>query len=147
MTSTPERLAEIDATEQPAAGAGNKMDEVEGEIRAFVRRDALRRHQPEGEMTAESPGRSRHVVGDTNGDYLKALIERISVASVSEIERVLAELSSTRDTLRTEAERIQREIAGYATISETAMRSTRVFAESLAQWKSQAQQMGHGKGR
>jgi hypothetical protein len=122
------------------------MDEVEGEIRAFVRRDALRRQRPESEATTESPTRSRLVIGDTNGDYLKSLIERISVASVSEIERALAELSNIRDTLRTEGERIQREIVGYATISETAMRSTRVFAESLAQWQSQAKQISPSKG-
>jgi hypothetical protein len=45
---------------------------------------------------------------------------------------VLAELSNIRDALRSEAERIRREIVDYTTISETALRSTRVFAESLA---------------
>ena len=139
----PERLGEVEAIEQPDS---NKMDEVEGEIRAFVRRDALRRQRPENEIAAESPTRPRLMVGDTNGDYLKSLIERISAASVSEIERVLGELSNIRDTLRSEGERIQHEIVRYATMSEAAMRSTRVFAESLTQWQSQAQQIGHGKG-
>ena len=39
--------------------------------------------------------------------------------------------------LRSEGERVQREIAGYASLSQAAMTSMKIIADSLAQWKSQ----------
>jgi hypothetical protein len=86
-------------------GDGNTTgNEVEGEIREFVRRDlsVLRRPRPERSEAA---------------DNVNSLIQRVSGASVVEIERVIAELTSVRDMLRNEGERVQREIAGYASLS------------------------------
>ena len=39
--------------------------------------------------------------------------------------------------LRSEGERVQREIAGYASLSQAAMTSMKIIADSMAQWKSQ----------
>lgn len=111
-----ERLSEID---QAAA----VVTEVEGEIREFVRRDvsALRRPRTEGsEATAENIG---------------SLIQRVSGASIEEIERVINELTQVRDILRSEGERVQREIGGYAALSHAAMTSMKIIADSLTQWK------------
>jgi hypothetical protein len=41
-----------------------------------------------------------------------------------------------REFLRNEGERVQREIAGYATVSQTAAASMKVISESMAQWRS-----------
>jgi hypothetical protein len=41
-----------------------------------------------------------------------------------------------RDFLRSEGDRVQREISGYATLSQTAMASMRVISESMAQWRN-----------
>jgi hypothetical protein len=40
--------------------------------------------------------------------------------------------------LHAEGQRVQREIAGYAQLSQTAMRSTRMIADNVAQWKNAA---------
>jgi hypothetical protein len=37
--------------------------------------------------------------------------------------------------LQNEAARVQREIVEYATLSQAAMQSTRIIAESLTRWK------------
>jgi hypothetical protein len=118
-----ERPAE---TEQTAAAATAAVEQVEGEIRAFVRRDMslFRRRQTEG--------------GDTAVDNVSSVIERVSSASVGEIERVMAELANVRDMLRGEGERVQREISGYASLSQTAMTSMKIIGDSLVQWKSQS---------
>lgn len=107
--------------------------EVEGEIREFVRRDlsVLRRPRPERSEPAEN---------------VNSLIQRVSGASVIEIERVIAELTSVRDMLRSEGERVQREITGYASLSQAAMTSMKIIADSLAQWNPRGTQARHGNG-
>ena len=52
-----------------------------------------------------------------------------------EIEKLISELQSLRDFLRNEGERVQREIAGYVQLSDAAMKSTKIIADSVAQWK------------
>jgi len=119
-----ERTAEAD---QAAATAA--VEQVEGEIRAFVRRDLSvfrRKQQQEGSEAAV--------------ENITSVIDRVSGASVSEIERVMSELATVRDMLRSEGERVQREISGYASLSQAAMTSMKIIGDSLVQWKSQAPQ-------
>lgn len=120
-----ERSAETDATEAAATAA---VEQVEGEIRAFVRKDlsVFRRRQQES--------------GDTAVENVNSVIERVSGASIAEVERVMAELSTVRDMLRSEGERVQREISGYASLSQAAMTSMKIIGDSLSQWKSHAPQ-------
>lgn len=123
MTSSrPERSDEI---EQATAAATTAVEQVEGEIRAFVRRD----------VSVFRRGRAES--SDAAVDSINSIIERVSGASVVEVERVIAELTMVRDMLRSEGERVQREIAGYASLSQAALTSMKIIAESLAQWKSQ----------
>jgi ABC-type transporter Mla subunit MlaD len=68
---------------------------------------------------------------------VKTVIDRLSGASASEIERVIAELSGVRDRLRSEAERVQRELAGFVSLNQAVMTSMKAIADSLEQWKSQ----------
>jgi len=119
-----ERPADAD---QAAVAATAAVEQVEGEIRAFVRRDvSFRRRQQEG--------------GDAAVDNINSVLERVSGASVVEIERVMTELASVRDMLRNEGERVQREISGYASLSQAAMTSMKIIGDSLTQWKSQSPQ-------
>jgi len=98
--------------------------EMEGEIRDFVRRDVATslRRQPESDS---------EVVANNIG----ALLQRVAGTSVQEIEKLIGELQTLRDMLQTEAARVQREIVEYATLSQAAMQSTKIIAESLTQWK------------
>ena len=95
-------------------------------IREFVRRDIahLRRQRPE-----DSPP-------EPIADNLNGLIRRVSGASMEEIDRVILELQGVRDMLRTEGERVGREIAGYASLSHAAMTAMKVIGDSLTQWKN-----------
>ena len=52
---------------------------------------------------------------------------------------MIGELTRVRDMLRSEGERVQREISGYASLSQNAMTSMKIIADSLAQWRPDAQ--------
>src|ERR1700690_245898 len=121
----PEKLGEVD---QAAATA------CEGEIREFVRRDVatLRRQRSEGDAAA-----------DPAAENLNALIRRVAGASMEEIDRVILELQGVRDMLRSEGERVSREIAGYASLSHAAMTAMTVIGDSLKQWKNAP--VNHGR--
>jgi hypothetical protein len=112
-------------TRAPADG-GETMTaeaEVEGEIREFVRRDtaALRGpSEPDGAVVANNIG---------------SLLQRVSGQSVQEIDSLIAELQTLRERLRLEGERVQRNIVEYASLSQAAMQSTRIIADSLTHWK------------
>ena len=99
----------------------------EGEIREFVRRDVafMRRQKPESEPPSEPVS-----------DNLNGLIRRVSGASMEEIDRVILELQGVREMLRSEGERVGREIAGYASLSQAAMTAMKVIGVSLTQWKN-----------
>lgn len=132
----PDRLGEIDEAANAAAAANakngpdNSGDGFEGEIREFVRRDVsvLRRAQPALADNADANA----------AENMSGLISRVSGASIAEVERVIAELNGVRDMLRSEGERVQREIAGYASLSQAAMTSMKIIGDSLAQWKPNA---------
>jgi hypothetical protein len=107
--------------ENPASG------EFEGQIREFVRKDvAPWRRRPE----------RTDVPAETQADNVSMLVQRVAGASISEIDNVIEELRNMREFLRSEGERVQREIAGYATVSQTAAASMKVISESMAQWRS-----------
>jgi hypothetical protein len=93
---------------------------VDGEIREFVRRDVATsfRRQPESE--------SEMVASNIN-----AVLQRATGTSVQEIEKLITELQTLRDTLQSEAARVQREIVEYATLAQGALQSTKIIAETL----------------
>lgn len=111
------------------------VSEVEAGIRDFVRKDVayLRRTPatPATETTADPSADA--AVGSVN-----TLIHRVAGASLSEIENLIAELEGLRTLMHNEGQRIQRELAGYAQLGQTAMKSTRMIADNLAQWKRSA---------
>ena len=72
---------------------------------------------------------------------VNSLIQRVAGTSLGEIENLISELESLRDLLHAEGQRVQREIAGYAHLSHAAMKSTRIIAENLSQWKSAAENL------
>ena len=99
--------------------------EVESEIRELVRR-GLAQVRPDSGSEA----------GTSN---LNSLIQRVSGTSVLEADELITQLQDLRDYLMNEGQRIQREITEYALMSQSATKSTKVIAESLAQWKQTAE--------
>ena len=110
----------------PSRKPEDTPSEFEGEIREFIRRDVshLRRATPDGA--------SEQAVNNIN-----SLLDRVSGSSVGEIDGLIADLRNVRDFLQTEGDRVQREIASYAQLSQVAMTSVKIIAESMSQWKSQ----------
>jgi len=117
MNAATARAGKLDDTETPS--------EFEGEIREFIRRDVAQLRRPGSEA-------SEQAVSNIN-----SLLDRVSGSSVSEIDRLISDLRNVRDFLQTEGERVQREIASYAQLSQVAMTSVKIIAESMGQWKSQ----------
>jgi hypothetical protein len=110
-------------TTDEASGIERAEAEVEGGIRDFVRRDAAAlRRQPEND--------SEIVAGN-----ISSLLQRVSVNSVQEIDRLIADLQALRERLEDEGARVQRRIVEYATLSQAAMQSTKIITESLSHWK------------
>jgi hypothetical protein len=112
----PEKLAGVD---QAAAA-------FEGEIREFVRRDAAfpRWQRSEQDVGADAPA-----------ENLNTLIQRVAAASMEEIDRVILELQGMRDTLRSEGERVSRDISGYASLNHASMSAMRVIGDNLKRWR------------
>jgi len=77
----------------------------------------------------------RKLAPDSAGN-LSSLIQRVSQASVSEVEMLIAELQALRDYLLNEGQRIQREITDYVRLNQAAMELTKIITESLAKWKA-----------
>jgi len=99
--------------------------EFNGDVSTLVHRAEaqLRRLQPEPGSQLEGP------------NNLSSVIQRISGTSVSEIEKLIAELQELRDYLLNEGQRVQRAITEYVHLSQAATKSTRIITESLAKGK------------
>jgi hypothetical protein len=96
---------------------------VEAEIREFVHRDGA------------SLRRTSETDCELLANRIETLLQRVAGTSVQEIDGLIAELQTLRALLQEEGARVQRNLVEYAHLSQSAMQSTRVIAESLAQWK------------
>ena len=111
------------------------VSEVEAGIREFVRNDIayLRRPPIASPDTVPMDSNAEATVNNVN-----SLIQRVAGTSLAEIEKLISELESLRDLLHAEGQRVQREISGYAQLSQAAMKSTRMIADNVSQWKRAA---------
>ena len=122
---------------EPTDEVDNNVDavsEVEEGIREFVRNDIAYLRRPQ----VASPDTAPHTPADTSEstvNSVNSLIQRVAGTSLAEIEKLISELESLRDLLHAEGQRVQREISGYAQLSQAAMKSTRMIADNVAQWK------------
>ena len=109
------------------------VSEVEAGIRDFVRNDVAYLRRPPTLTPDTLEPSTEATVNNVN-----SLIQRVAGTSLSEIENLIAELESLRDLLHAEGQRVQREISGYAQLSQAAMKSTRMIADNVTQWKRAA---------
>jgi len=124
------------------------VSEVEAGIRDFVRNDIAYLRRPGANGTAETPATadaSAPLDSSTEAtvNSVNSLIQRVAGTSLAEIEKLIGELESLRDLLHAEGQRVQREISGYAQLSQAAMKSTRLIADNVAQWKRAADNLRH----
>ena len=97
--------------------------ELEGEIHEFVRRDGARlRRTPktDSELVANSA---------------VMLVQRMGGTSVQEIDGLIVELQTLRALLQEEGELVQRKLAEYAHLCQSATQSTKIIADSLKRLK------------
>jgi hypothetical protein len=92
--------------------------DAEGSVREMVHRSAAFRpaQSSDGEMTANS---------------LSTLLHRVLGTSTLEIENLIGELQTLREKLQADGNRIQRDIEGYAALSQSVMQLTKIISESV----------------
>jgi len=134
MNATPSEKAESSAPEADTNLAA--VSEVEAGIRDFVRNDIAYLRRP----AAGAPNADAKLEPSTEAtvNNVNSLIQRVAGTSLAEIENLIGELESLRDLLHAEGQRVQREISGYAQLSQAAMKSTRMIADNVTQWKRAA---------
>jgi len=107
----------------------DKKAEVEGEIVELVSREVVQPHR----QLANNGGEV--------ADSLGMLVQRVSMSSVEEIDRLIAELELLRDQLQQESERMASAIVNYAGVAPVASQSSKIVAEyvNLRRKASEAQ--------
>jgi hypothetical protein len=110
------------AKPRSAAEMERPATEIEGNIRELVRRDttAFRQVESDSEMAANN---------------LSTLLRRVSGNSAREIENLIGELSTLRDKLQADSDRVEREIVEYASLSQSVIQLTKIIAEGVTQVK------------
>lgn len=93
--------------------------ELEEGIRTMVWDSDSARKAVEGEDVGMSPG------------DLTASVRELSRASIDEVDRLMNELQILRRTLKTNGERIERDIAEYATLSSQASQMTKIVIDGV----------------
>ena len=141
------------------------FSKLESEIGELVRRDAIaprlqqrNHHEPNvgsithrqvnegadafsnfeskiGELVRRDVNAPRLQQGNDTESEVSSLVQKVSVTSVQEVEKLVAELQMLRGKLQNEAARVQREIVGYAVLLQDARKSIGTIADSLNFWK------------
>ena len=100
--------------------------ELEGNIHTLVWDSASARKAVEGEDAQMSPGE------------LTASVREVSRVSIEEVDRLIGELQTLRRTLKTTGDRIERDIAEYATLSSQTSQITKIVLDGVKQLPTRA---------
>jgi hypothetical protein len=73
---------------------------------------------------------------DMTSDAIGPLVQKIGATSITEIEVLIGQLEAARNYLKSEADRIQQEIARYEHQSNTAFASMKSIKHRLGQWRN-----------
>jgi hypothetical protein len=128
----PDRVESIETEADSNVAA---VSEVEAGIRDFVRNDVAYLRRPPMQAGSEL---ALDPTAEATVNNVNSLIQRVAGTSLAEIENLVSELEGLRDLLHAEGQRVQREISGYAQLSQAAMKSTRMIADNVSQWKRAA---------
>ena len=134
------RSEEIEQVEPVDANLA-AVSEVEEGIREFVRNDIAYLRRP---VAVSAPEATIDPGAEATVNNVNSLIHRVAGTSVSEIDKLISELEALREMLHAEGQRVQREISGYAQLSQAAMKSTRMIADNVQQWKRAADGLRNG---
>jgi hypothetical protein len=135
-------MPKMDSTENTEDNDLAAVSEVEAGIRDFVRNDIAYLRRPMAVNT--TPEATLDPSAEATVNNVNSLIQRVAGTSLSEIENLISELEALRDLLHAEGQRVQREISGYAQLSQAAMKSTRMISDNVQQWKRAAEGLRNG---
>jgi hypothetical protein len=77
--------------------------------------------------------------GETSTENLGNVLRQVSKTSIGEIDNLISELQTLRRKLQTDGDRIQRDIAQYAELSQQVMQLTTIISDSVSK-------LPHGSG-
>jgi hypothetical protein len=69
--------------------------------------------------------------GEATASSLSALLRRVSGTSTREIDSLIGDLRDLREKLRTDGDRIHRDIVEYAALSQQVMQLSKIISESV----------------
>jgi hypothetical protein len=75
--------------------------------------------------------RPKQIDGEATPESLNSLLGKVSETSMHEIDSLIDELHTLRVRLQNDSDRIQRDIAKYAALSEQVMQMTKIVADSV----------------
>ena len=105
---------------QPIQSSGDlkQSDEIEDNVRTLTHNSGAFRQADTGnsEATASS---------------LSALLRRVSGTSTREIDGLIGDLRDLREKLRTDGDRIHRDIVEYAALSQQVMQVSKIISDSV----------------
>jgi hypothetical protein len=100
--------------------------DLEGNIRTMVWDSASAQKAVEGEDDQMAPAE------------LTASVRELSRVSIDQVDQLITELQTLRRTLKTTGERIERDIAEYATLSSQASQITNIVLDGVKQLPTRA---------
>jgi hypothetical protein len=72
-------------------------------------------------------------INEPKGEHLEDIVRQMSLASTSEIDRLIRDLEDLRGKLEMDRNRIETEIVEYASLSRSAAQLTKIVSDSLTQ--------------
>src|SRR6516162_3360922 len=76
---------------------------------------------------------------EDDAERTKSSLARLTSNSIDRLERLIVEIQEMREFLRSEGERVQREIVSYAQLNQNvALAASKIKAETVGTWKSTA---------
>jgi hypothetical protein len=69
--------------------------------------------------------------GEMSGEHLGTLLRVVSKTSIGEIDSLIVELKMLHKKLQTDGDRIQRDIAEHAELSQQVMQLTNIISDSV----------------
>ena len=84
-----------------------------------------------GTITIKPERQTERNDGEMPGQHLGTLLRQVSKTSMGEIDSLIGELQTLRRKLQTDGDRIQRDIAEYAELSQQVMQLTTIISDSV----------------
>ena len=76
--------------------------------------------------------------GEMSGEKLGTLLRQVSKTSIDEVDSLIVELKTLHKKLQTDGDRIQRDIAEHAELSQQVMQLTKIISDSVKKLRGRA---------